>query len=137
MKMLSKKAIALFFLAALAPFLLIAGCAQLQQEKPQANPAGQKVVFTIKYPGSGVQTIEKRSGAGAGTNLFDAMRAADVPMKYSEYSFGKMITSVGIIGPAEGEYLAIYVNGNYSEKGASDIVPAEGDMVEFRMEKIQ
>ena len=65
------------------------------------------------------------------------MQSAGVEMKYKEYSFGKMITSIGPVGPAAGEYLAIYVNGKYSEKGAADIMPENGDLIEFKVEKIK
>ncbi|GEM_PF-4924096 len=124
-------------LVCLAIFALLAGCAQMQLPPHDANSGQQKIAFTLKFPGSGVPVVEQRLETQSGTTLFDAMHENGVSMKYREYSFGKMITSIGLIGPSAGGYLSIYANGKYSEKGASELVPRNGDTIEFRIEKIE
>ncbi len=77
--------------------------------------------------------------AEKGQNLFMALSEGEdgVTIGYEEYPFGVFIYQVAGIEPPQGEYLAIYINGKYSEKGAQDIIPLEGQTIDFRVEKIK
>ncbi|VVB98691.1 Uncharacterised protein [uncultured archaeon] len=131
----AKKAIiALLLVAALA---LSAGCARQEQQGQNAGQTGNAIEFTLKTPGSGVPVITQQIKTTEGKTLFGAMQESGVQMKYREYSFGKMITSIGIIEPGQGQYLAVYVDGNYSQKGIDEIIPKQGQTIEFKLEQIQ
>ncbi len=127
---------------AMLAIALLAGCAAQQQgqEEPQtAKPdsalAG-KTIFTVIMPGAGVSTDETAITAAKGTKLFDALRKSGAKMEYEDYTFGKMITAIGTAKAGQGSYIAIYVNSVYAEKGVSEIIPENGDIIEFRLEKI-
>ncbi len=139
----------------LLAIMLLAGCTQQQLQPsglgPQSNTwkAGEpydytpktdeQVSFTLRVVDSdGNVVVDKQMASEKGQNLFLAIPEGEdgVPIGYKEYPFGAFIYQVAGVEPLEGEYLAIYVDGRYSEKGAQGIIPEEGQIIEFRVEGI-
>lgn len=116
---------------ALLLLLIASGCGQ------QASQEGKQILFSLKViDDQNKDVFEKQLDTKNGTNLFDALKDNNVEFEYKEYSFGVFITGIEGLSPAEGEYLAIYVDGKYSEKGATEIIPANNSEVGFRVEKV-
>ena len=133
----------IFVPLALLAIMLIAGCST-QVQQPAQTPAQDlnaalvgKTIFTAITPGAGVSTTQTTVTVAKGTKLFNALLGSGIYMEYDSFAFGKMITAIGNAKPAQGEYIAIYVNSVYAEQGISDFVPASGDVIEFRVEKVQ
>ncbi|MCR4369410.1 MAG: DUF4430 domain-containing protein [archaeon] len=69
--------------------------------------------------------------------VFDALKKSGVPIEYDDTAYGPFVTGIGSIKAGEGEYLALYVDGEYAQTGIADIKPERDMRVEFRIEKIQ
>ena len=53
----------------------------------------------------------------AGRNAFEVMEEK-VPVTYTKFiGVGLFIESIGNVSPSQGEYLALYINGEYAPKG--------------------
>ena len=127
------KIIILAFLA-----LLICGCSQQQTVQPDGTPS-EKVepVITLKLTdSSGLAVLTKKMDPVPGKNAFELLKQNDVPMVYDEGSYGVFIKEISYLKPRQGEYLALYVDGKYSNVGIKDVFPKEGTVIEFRAEKI-
>lgn len=128
--------------------LLAAGCtqqtAQQNEYAPQTKseePGGASDTIQFKFraiDSEGTAAIEKEITAQKGQSLFEALSEVEngISFGYREYAYGTFITAIGKVVPGQGEYLAIYVDGKYAEKGVADTIPEEGSTIEFRVEKI-
>ncbi len=121
----------LFFAFFLFSFLFFSGCFQSQELSSEA----EKVGFVLKYP-SVYGVVEQTLYADSGSSLVLAFAENNVPVKYRDFSFGKMVVGIGDLEPSGNEYLAIYANGSYADRGVSDILVYDGLVVEFKVEKI-
>ena len=76
----------------------------------------------------------------AGTNMYDAMLAIREKTSFDftskEYTgLGYLVESINGVMNAGGTYWTIYINGEYSEVGASQYILQSEDVIEFRYEK--
>lgn len=109
------------------------GCTQMQQEKTE-----KQIQFTISgYDNEGKLLFEKQLNSNARVTAFQALLENNVSMEYDEYSFGVLITSIEELTPQKNEYIALYVNNEYSNAGISDIILEEGTKINFRIEKLE
>ena len=53
------------------------------------------------------------------------------------YDFGVFIEEIDGVKNTEKNYWALYVNGEYAQKGADQTILQKGDTIEFRYEEIQ
>jgi hypothetical protein len=68
-----------------------------------------------------------------GKNAFDAMKEK-VKVDYKQFSFGVFVEKInGVAPPSQDFYWALFVNGEYSEKGISDISLNEDTVIEWRL----
>lgn len=106
------------------------GCLQTSQ------PEEQQITFTIKgFDSNNELVFEKQLQTEDSIKAFDALKENNVMMEYEQYSFGVLITRIEAMVPQIGEYIALYVNGDYSNVGVSDLELNDGDVLEFRVEK--
>jgi len=125
---MKKNLIALFFL------LAVAGCAQQNAHEIVYD---EEVQFTLRLVGSDGSVISSEPVyAYAGQSVFTALKNSDFPFTYEEQLFGAFLTSIGALKPTENEYLAVYLNGEYASVGISDLIPENGDKINFKIEKI-
>ena len=120
---------------AIAMLALLSGCAQEQQQAP-ANAVPVAVELQVYTEASDELLYEKQFTAWRGESLFDTMRRNGVPFEYEEFSFGVMVTGIGGQTPGPNQYIAIYVDGDYSDRGVKDITLEKGASVDFRIEGI-
>ena len=129
--------------------LFTLGCAQqtaqqsknAPENKQSEKPGGANETIHFKFraiDSEGTAAIEKEITAKKGQTLFEALSEVEngISFGYREYAYGTFITAIGKVVPSNGEYLAIYVDGKYAEKGATDLKPENGSTIEFKVEKI-
>jgi len=112
----------------------LAGCTQVQQEPQITTP---QVDFTVQAVnldgeivfGQGVRALE-------GSMVFDALIEDEVPIEYEISTYGAFVTGVGTLVPEAGEYIGLYVNGEYASVGISELEVEDGMILEFRIETI-
>ena len=135
-----------FVIAAAVMLLLVsAGCLQTVEEKPMGgntetvNPPENTTKmfnFTAKYTDvDGGILLEKSVVVENGTAAFDAL-TENVEVEFETYEIGAFITGLGGVETPEGYYLAMYVNGEYAEKGISDYTVEEDMTIEWKQEEI-
>ena len=79
----------------------------------------------------------------AGTNLFDALKIATmregIEMKFKEYpGMGVLVESIGSSkNGTGGKYWQFFVNGKYSNEGASSYEIKSGDVIEWKFSNEQ
>ncbi|MFH0955522.1 MAG: DUF4430 domain-containing protein [Candidatus Micrarchaeota archaeon] len=119
-------------------FFLLAGC--IQQQQSQNAPPGsqtQTVALSLKYTDeNGTVLLEKNISVAKGTNAFDAIKES-VPLDFETTSFGPFIKSIGGVSPSSDYYLALYVNGQYADRGIAGYTLSEDTSIEWKTEKIQ
>ncbi|MFH1225064.1 MAG: DUF4430 domain-containing protein [Candidatus Diapherotrites archaeon] len=117
-----------------APAELVAGDGNSLAAQGTAGSAQQySVTFKVV---SGSETLFLKSALfPAGTNAFDAMKQM-FEVEYKEYAFGAMVTSINGISAGEGEYWALYSDGNYAMQGISSYVLDKDASFEWRLEEI-
>lgn len=119
-------------------FFLLAGCIQ-QQQSQNAPPAPetQTVALSLKYTDeNGAVLLEKNISVAKETNAFDAIKE-NIPLDFETTSLGPFIKSIGGVAPSSGYYLALYVNGQYADRGIAGYVLSEDTSMEWKTEKIQ
>jgi hypothetical protein len=118
----------------LLSFVFVLGCTQTVDQTD--STATESVSVSFRYVDvQGIALIDKEFEALKGANAFDALKN-NFEVDYDEYAFGPFVKSFDGITPAEGEYLALYVNGLYAEKGISEYVLSEDASIEFRFESL-
>lgn len=70
-----------------------------------------------------------------GANAFELMKKNFV-LDYDEYPMGVFVKSIDNYKPEEDEYWALYVNGEYAEKGISQYIINEDINITWKIEKI-
>ncbi|MBI4210324.1 MAG: DUF4430 domain-containing protein [Candidatus Diapherotrites archaeon] len=118
---------------ALLTLMAMAGCAQEQRATTQV-PAGAAITV---YGPDGEAALKKDIAGMSGDPLLAAMQEGDIAIETAQYSFGAYIKSIAGISQDEKHYIAIYVDGNYSQKGISDLRLGDGSLIEFRLEEIK
>ncbi|MEM4261785.1 MAG: DUF4430 domain-containing protein [Candidatus Diapherotrites archaeon] len=109
------------------------GC--VGQSSKQNYLEQKPVFFVLKYGyGSDYNYLFLKSFSGQ--KVFDALVSNNVNFTYKDFGFGKMVLSVENLVPQKGEYLAIYVDGVYADKGISELEVKENAVLEFRIEKV-
>lgn len=109
-----------------------------QAEEKMAAVRPQPQVFTLAFDfGSGEKREFKDVALSEGQNLFDVMRAElkkeNVIFLYAESkSMGVFISQIGDKKNGAGSYWQFWVNGKYSQVGASSYIPKPNDLVEWR-----
>lgn len=58
-------------------------------------------------------------------------------VKTTKYSFGEMVTSIAGIEAGDENFWAFYVNGKMSPVGAGELVTRDGQLVEWKLEKVE
>jgi hypothetical protein len=119
-------------------FFLLAGCVQQQQsQNAPSAPQTQTVMLSLKYTDeNGTLLLEKNISVARRTNAFDAIKE-NVPVDFETTSFGPFIKSIGGIAPAQNYYLALYVNGQYADRGIAEYVLSEDTSIDWKTEAIQ
>lgn len=113
-------------------FAGILGCAQKQEAK-----FAEEVSFKVKVTDSNAQTLlEQELKTVRGKSAFEALLENKVPADFDNTAYGPFIKGLYGIAPANGEYIAIYADGNYAQAGIAQIYPQNGMILEFRLEKI-
>lgn len=122
-----------FFLALFLLSALAAGCVQ---NSPRQS-ALENAAVSLKYFGSdGNGLFEKTFEVQKGTNALEAMQQ-NVQTEVQTFSFGVMMQSINGVAPQEGYYLALYMNGQYAEKGIQEYQINEDTSIEWKTEKIE
>jgi len=122
--------------------LLASGCIQKQENKEtdnsQLNQTNNSIKIKLKITDSQNKTIAEKYVAGEKEqNLFEILLKSDINFNYKKYSYGAFITEIEGLKPKNNEYIAIYINEKYSDKGVSSITPKNNDIIEFKLEKIE
>jgi hypothetical protein len=124
----------IFVLLILLLFVFAFGCTQTVEQS--SSVTDEKVNISFKYvDGEEVVLIEEEIEATKGINAFDFLKE-NFEVDYEEYAFGPFVKSFNGMVPSEGEYIALYVNGDYAEKGISEYVLNEDTLIEFRFESV-
>lgn len=126
-------------LFALAIALMLSGCAQQSQQQPsegQTQPQTQNINIKLLNKDSEI-LYEKQIKAGMDETLFEAMRENSFPFEYKQYSFGAMVTGIAGQYAPDGEYIAIYKDGRYSNEGMSSLRLTKDTNIEFRFEGVK
>jgi hypothetical protein len=135
--MKSKHRALLFF--GLAQILLFSGCTQtLQEQKDTESPSQeQTVTLTLKlFNEEGQLILDESLEVEPGTNAFEAMQKI-AEVEYEDYgSMGAFVKGINGIRPGQGNYLALYVNGEYANKGISSHSIEDDTLIEWKIEKI-
>jgi outer membrane lipoprotein-sorting protein len=122
--------------------LLASGCIQKQENKEtdnsQLNQTNNSIKIKLKITDSQNKTIAEKYVAGEKEqNLFEILLKSDINFNYKKYAYGAFITEIEGLKPKNNEYIAIYINEKYSDKGVSSITPKNNDIIEFKLEKIE
>jgi len=82
---------------------------------------------------NGIIVVDKEKSFAEGTQALTAMEDM-TNIEYSKFVYGVMILSINGVKPGDRQYWALYVDGNYSDIGISDIVINKNRVIEWRME---
>jgi hypothetical protein len=127
-------------IAILLLLILANGCIQIENKEnnaSQLNPTSDTIKIKLKIIDSQNKTIvEKQIVDKKEQNLFEMLLKSGVNFNYKKYTYGAFITEIEGLKPNNNEYIAIYVNGKYSDKGVSSIMPKNNDTIEFKLEKM-
>lgn len=100
-------------------------------------PVSQAYGLDLKYYDQlGALVFEKKIFAADGSNVFEILKK-NAKIDYDSYSFGAFIKSINDVSPPQGYYLALYVDGNYAQKGISDYVLDKAIEISFKTEKLE
>ena len=126
------------FVIAIAVMLLFvsAGCLQTVEEAPAGDTTETFNLSATYTDADGGVLLEKSFAVEKGTNAFDALKE-NVEVDFEMSSFGAFIKGLGGVETPEGYYLAMYVNGEYAEKGISDYTVDEDLQIEWTQESIE
>ncbi|MCX6799248.1 MAG: DUF4430 domain-containing protein [Candidatus Diapherotrites archaeon] len=105
----------------------------------QAAPSGGAKITVIfrATDSSGAILLDKAIAIEDGKTVFDATKAADSTLKYTEYQgMGVMVNSIAGTAPAPDQYWALYVNGKFASAGASTTTLSGNTLVEWKIESI-
>lgn len=111
--------------------LLLSGCTQ-KTDSPAGAGETARVTFTVTgYQG---KIAEKLVDAEKGANAFEVMKK-NMNVEYAMYSLGPLITEIEGAKPEGSDYWALYVDGNYAEKGIADYSLDKDMKIEWKIEK--
>ena len=105
---------------------------------PAAIPSTNSFNLVL-YLTSGARSLQENFTAG--TNLLDALKSATkregIEIKVKEYlGMGSLVESLGgTKNGTDGKYWQFWVNGQYSNVGASSYVIKQGDVIEWKFTK--
>jgi hypothetical protein len=71
-----------------------------------------------------------------GRNAFELLKALDPSVGYKQYSFGVLVESIGGVTPDNQHFWKLYLNGQASQVGADQLQLHDGDVVEWKIDKI-
>lgn len=110
--------------------ILVLGCTS----QNQVNAGGEKVkvIFEIS---ANEKTSTVTVFADANSNAFEAMRA-NLKVDYKDSAMGPFITGINNIKSDSGHYWALYVNGEYAQKGISLYTLKKDTNISWKLEKI-
>jgi hypothetical protein len=86
-------------------------------------PPQQAPATTIEYPGVDGQTAL-------------ALLEANHQVESKHYDFGDLVSSIDGIAPGAGHFWALYVNGNFSQVGASDYITKSTDVIRWQIDAV-
>jgi hypothetical protein len=123
------------FFAAVLLLLLVAasGCVQTAGNQGQAEKATVSLKYTDK---DGATILEKSFLADKGTNAFEALKA-NVAVDYDTFAAGAFVKGIAGVAAPEGYYLALYVDGEYAQKGISDYTIEKDTAIEWKTESLE
>ena len=120
--------------------LILSGC--ISQENSATGMAtltagsNEKVSFGLRVVNAeGEAVLQRYTVVEKGVNAFEAMKKL-VPVEYTESTYGAFIKSINGLSPDAEHYWALYVNGEYADKGISSYSVDEAFEVEWRMESL-
>jgi len=89
------------------------------------------VAFSTSSSGN---TVKTEALALKGENAFEIMQKS-LSVEFQNSTIGPFITSINGVKAGEGEYWALYVNGEYAQKGIS-LYTIDSDLnIEWKLEK--
>ncbi len=123
-------------LAVLALFAVIFGCTSFQ---PAVLDSQNLVNVSISViDDTNTLIFSEARDFNVGTNAFDVMKSlVGENMKYKEYDFGVMVSSIYGVDAPSTHYWALYVDNNYASKGIADYIVDSPVKFEWRLEKIE
>lgn len=77
------------------------------------------------------------NGDSAADALDKCTQKRDIPLRYEEFSFGRMVVKIGDKEGDNANFWALYYNGTMSFEGADDLKLKEGDTTEWKYEEIK
>lgn len=122
------------------PFALVA-CQQKPIEIPVEPTVTQEESVTPEVMGENVdttehaETIELTATEDGQTAL--ELTQANVEVETNDTDFGVLVNSINGVSANQQYYWALYVNGDYAQTGASQVVLNEGDTIKWVYEEIQ
>lgn len=123
-----------FFLALMVIVLLVAtaGCIQTTEQNPN-----EKVTLTVGCSDvEGTLLFQQPLEVEKGANAFDAVKE-NFSVEFEMYEMGPFVKGIGACSPSEGEYLALYVNGEYASQGISFYTVQEDMEIQWKIESIE
>ncbi len=89
-----------------------------------------------------VEVVEENKVGDIRLEVNDAVNAFELLKKnaeveYKEYDFGVFVEGINGVKGNDEYFWSLYVNGEQSKVGATEVLLKDGDVVEWRYEKIQ
>ena len=113
----------------LAVSALLSGCLS------QNSGAQGQVQLSVKVTADQQTLAEKAGSFPAGTSALDALKQL-MPLDYQDTAFGAFVTGVAGRPAGEGNYWALYADGEYAKVGVSLLKLEKDTRLEWRLEKI-
>ena len=136
--MKTKKVIFLLLGVLILAIVLFAGSQQLSTPPNTINSSTQTLeqsIFSLSFDfGSGAEKISQSLNFQKGENLLDAMIQTNLKIETKTYvGLGSIIESINDFkSGTNGKYWQYWVNGKYSQVGASAYQIQPGDVIEWR-----
>jgi len=118
---------------ALFALLFIFGCTSSQNVSVVDANSVNVEVRLIDF--SGVLVLGKNINSNLGVNAFDLMKS-NFDVNYIDYPTGPFVTNVNNLDFNKDYYLALYVDGNYADKGINGYTINKNMLIEWKVESL-
>ena len=110
--------------------ILVLGCTSQNQN----NASGEKVKvnFEVSY---NEKTDKLSVFAEKGSNAFEIMKA-NLQVDFKDSAIGPFITGINNINADTEHYWALYIDGNYAQKGINQYTIEKETIIAWKLEKI-
>ncbi len=134
-KLNKNKTLKLVLAVIVAASLLVGSITLYQLNQPSADPAPNNTEDTQKIVNTGRTEITYKGTPGITSLEQLKLEASDVVTQTSTY--GELVDSIeGHKGGTDGKYWSFYVNGEMAQVGAGAYIQNEGDVIEWKFQKL-